>query len=181
MNPGFAAGVITYLLAIIVFSGVVVIDKRALHSRINTVVTKYRDRLLLIKQQEEKYLSELINEPQTARDVRNNLQVISQIREQNKEKEKISHEMYADLKQALKNKNKAKAKTSWEERITQLESLYDKAAEITNDSWVLLGQYYTTGNDDDYRKYTETYQEVERLTNELQSTVGDTFGTAANK
>jgi len=159
----------------------VVIDKRALYSRIITVATKYRDRAVLMKQQEAKYQSELINEPQTARDVRNNMQVISQIQKHNKEKDKLFHEMFADYKQSLKNKRNAKAKTSWEERITQLESLYDKTAEKTNDWWALLGQYYTTGNEDDYRKYTETYQEVERLTNEYQSLVGDTFGTAANK
>jgi len=180
-KPGLAAGVITYLLAIMVLAGLVFIDTRTLYSRINTVAIKYQDRLRLMKQEDAKYYSILITEPQTARDVKNNIQIIEHIQEHNKERQKVYHEMFADYKQALKNKRNTKAKTSWEESITQVESVFDKTVEKTNGSLALLTQYYITGNEDIYLKYTDTYQEAERLTNEFQSLLKETFGTTANK
>jgi hypothetical protein len=180
-KAGLAAGFVVYVLALIVLIAMTVADNHFVNSAMTPVMTKYGNSMAPIMKADTKYKSQFITEPQTVTDLRSNIQTIAQIQENDAQKQKISGQMFAELKEALKNKRNPKTKTSWEQCIEQLISNNKDVFEKSNKALVLLLRHYETGDENSYHEYTRIQQDAERAGKEYQKLVWQTFGTNAIK
>jgi hypothetical protein len=180
-KAGLAAGFVVYVLALFLMIGMTVADARFFNSSVKQIMTKYGDRLASVMKAETKYKTQLNSTPQNVRDLRNSIQTIGQMQEHGAEKQKISGEMFAELKEALKNKRNPKTRRSWENSIDQLIASNKVVFEKSNKAFVLLRQHYETGDEDSYHGYTRAQQDAERAGKEYQNLVRETFGTNAVK
>jgi len=174
-KAGLVAGICTYILVLAVLTTMIVFDSKSLNSRIAGLDAKYRDRVASFKQEENKYQTKLVSEPQNAKDMKKNAETVNEILAYNKEKHRFFHEMFNDYKETLKDKRRPKADKSWSDSIDQALSFYDKSYEKQTSALLSLKTYYVTGEEKYYENYTATYRDAAQLATEFQKVIKEIF------
>ncbi len=175
-KAGLIAGICTYLLVLIVFSIMVFLDARSLNTTIAALDGKYKDRVVSFKQIENSYRLKFISEPQSKRDIDQNMKTIDEIVAYTKEKHKFFHEMFNEYKQTLRGKRIHKGKRSWGDSIDQILAVYDESYVNQLKAWGLLKKYYVTGEGKYYQDYTTTSQAAATLANKFKGLVNEAYG-----
>jgi CHASE3 domain sensor protein len=177
-TSGLVAGVVIYLLSIGLFSIMSFADGMLLSKKIESVDTKYKSRVAAFRQNEKEYEAKLINEPQTARHIRQNVKMIDAMLVHNKEKQRFFHEMLGDYRCALKGKRSKTGKKPLEQSMDDILSNYDTSFEKWRKAWSLLRTHYLTGNKKYYQSYTSARHDAAQSETDVQKGIREAFGTA---
>lgn len=174
-KPGLVAGLCTYVVAMIIFGAMAFFDTASVKAATASVMEKYRGQAEYFKVENSKYQATLITEPQTISDIQQNIATIDEILKNADTRLHFFHNMFNDLKTALKDKRDTKSNRPWSEVIDSIILQVDNATRKQTEALNLLRDYYTTGNEKSYEGYTTISKEAEQLTNDFQKSLHDTF------